>query len=110
MMMNHKVVKIIEQVHQAQGPEIMALWLQDMYLQLEFSPEAARLLIREQGLDSPERLRVLTDKNVNDIFNAVRKPGGTNADGTSNRKQQVAVTWQVQWSPSKNTSDNIMGL
>ena len=43
-------------MHRAQGPEIMASWLQDMYIKLEFSPEAAMLLIREQGLDSPERL------------------------------------------------------
>ena len=42
----------------------MALWFQDMYIQLGFSPKAAKLLVRDQGLDSPERLRVLTDKNV----------------------------------------------
>ena len=52
----------------------MALWLQDMYLQLRFSPEAARLLIREHGLDSHERLRVLTDKNIHDICPAARTP------------------------------------
>ena len=69
--MNHKVK--IERVHQAQGPGIMALWLQDMYLWLGFSSDAVRLLIREQGLHSPERLRVLTDKNVNDICNVMRK-------------------------------------
>ena len=54
-------------VHKAQGPEIMVLWLQDMYVRLGFSPKAAKLLVREQGLDSPERLHVLTNKNVNDI-------------------------------------------
>ena len=62
-----------------------------MYLWLRFSPEAARLLIRVQGLDSPERLRVFTDKNVDDICNVVRKPGGKNDDGTPNREQQVSV-------------------
>ena len=35
----------------------MALWLQDMYLLLGLSSEADRLLVKEQGLDSPERLR-----------------------------------------------------
>ena len=62
-----------------------------MYLQLGFNSEAARLLIREQGLDSPERLEVLTDKNINDICNVMRKPGSKNADGTPNRGQQVSV-------------------
>ena len=59
-----------------------ASWLQDMYLWLEFSPEAARLFIREQGLVSPKRLRVFTNKNVDDICNVMRKPGVKNADGT----------------------------
>ena len=45
----------------------MALWLQDRYLQFGFSPKAAKLLIREQGLDSPEKLRVFADKNVDYI-------------------------------------------
>ena len=39
---------------------------QDMYVWLGLSPKAAKLLVREQGLDSPEMLRVLT-KNVDDI-------------------------------------------
>ena len=65
-----------------------------MCLQLGFSSEAARLLIREQGLDSLERLRVLVDKNVDDICNVMRKPGGKNAHGTPNRGQQVSVIAQ----------------
>ena len=65
-----------------------------MYIWLGFSPEAAKLLISEQRLDSPDRLRVLTDKNVDDIFNVVRRPGGKNADGTPNRGQQVSVIAQ----------------
>ena len=52
---------------QVQGPDIMALKLKDMYTQLGFSLKAAKLLIRKQGLDIPDRLRVLTDKNVDDI-------------------------------------------
>ena len=63
-------------------------------MQLRFSPEAVRLLIREQGLDIPERLRVLTNKNVNDICNFVRKLGGKNSNGTRNRRQQVSVIAQ----------------
>ena len=55
MMPWDKYVGIL-QVHRAQGPDIMASKLQDMYIQLGFSPRAAKLLIREQGLDSPERL------------------------------------------------------
>ena len=73
----------------------MASKLQDMYIQLGFSPKAAKLLIREQGLDNPDRLRVLTDKNVDDICNVMRKPGSKNADGTPNRVQQVSVIAQV---------------
>ena len=64
-----------------------------MYIQLGFSPKAAKLLIREQGLDSPERLKVLTDKNYN-ICNVMRKPGGKNTDGTPDRGQQVSVIAQ----------------
>ena len=65
-----------------------------MYLLLRFNPEAARLLVREQGLDSPERLRVLTNKNVDDICNIMRKPGSMNTDGTPNRGQQVLAKAQ----------------
>ena len=46
------------------------------------------------NVDSPERLRVLTDKNVNDIYNVMGKPGGKNADGTPDRGQQVLVIAQ----------------
>ena len=53
-----------------------------MYDWLGFNPKAAKLLIREQGLDSPETLIVLTNKNVDDICNVVRKSGDKNADGT----------------------------
>ena len=67
----------------------MALWLQDMY-----GPKAAKLLIREQGLDSPERLQVLTDKNVADIYNVVRKLGGKNANGMPNIGQQISAIVQ----------------
>ena len=72
----------------------MALWLQGMYLWLGCSPKASKLLIREQGLDSPGRLRVLTNKNVNDICNVMREPGGKNANGMPNRGQQVSVIAQ----------------
>ena len=70
------------------------MWLQDMYIQLGFTPKAAKLLIREQGLDSPERLQVLTDKNVDDICNVMRKPGGKNANGMPDRGQQVSIIAQ----------------
>ena len=86
-MMPWEQYKGILWVHRAQGPEIMALKLQDMYTLLGYSPEAAKL-------DSPDRLRVLTDKNVDDICNVVRKPGGKNADGTPDRGQQVSVIAQ----------------
>ena len=57
----------------------MASWLQDMYIRLGFSPKAVKLIVRKQGLDSPEKQRVLTDKNVDDICNAMRKLGSKNA-------------------------------
>ena len=65
-----------------------------MYVQLGFSPKAAKLLVREKGLDNPHRLRILTDKNIDDICNVVKKPGGRNAYGTPNRGQQVSVIAQ----------------
>ena len=72
----------------------MALWLKDMYLLVIFSSETARLLIIEQGLDSPKGLQVLTDKNFDDICNVMRKPDGKNANGMPNRGQQVSVIAQ----------------
>ena len=65
--------------------------LQDLYILLGFSPKAAKLLIREYELDSHERLRVLTNTNVDDICNVMRKPGGKNAYGMLDSGQQVAV-------------------
>ena len=66
-----------------QRPEIMATWLQDMYLQLGLSSEEVRLFVRRKGPDSLERLS--SNNNVDDIYNVVGKPGGKNADGTLNR-------------------------
>ena len=65
-----------------------------MYIWLGFSPEAAKLLFREQELGCPKRLQVFTDKNVNNICNIVSKPVGKNADGTSDREQQVSTIAQ----------------
>ena len=65
-----------------------------MYIWLGFSPKAAKLLIREQGLDSPEILRVLVDKNVNDNCNFMRKPGNKNANVMPDKGQQVSVIAQ----------------
>ena len=45
-------------------------------MQLRFSSGAARLLIRGQEIDNSERIRALTDKNVDDICNVMRKLGG----------------------------------
>ena len=69
----------------------MALKLQNMYVWLGFSPKATKLLVREQGLDNPDRLRVLINNNVKDIYNVMRNPGSKNADGMPNRGQQVSV-------------------
>ena len=90
-MMPWEQYKGILQVHGVQRPEIMASKLQDLYTWLGFSSKAAKLLVREKGLVSPDRLRVLTDKNVDDICNVTRKPGSKNADGMPNRGQQVLV-------------------
>ena len=49
------------------------------------------MFVREQGLDSPKRLNVLTNKNVNGICNVMRKPGGKNAIGMHNKVQQISV-------------------
>ena len=84
----------IQWVHREQGYVIMASCLQDMYIKLGFSLKAAKLLVTEQQLDSPDRLRVLTKKNVINICNIVRKPGSKNANGTCDRGQQVTVIAQ----------------
>ena len=65
-----------------------------MYLWLGFSSETASLLVREQWLDSPERLRVFTDENVNDICNVMRKPGSKNANEMPDRGQQASALAQ----------------
>ena len=78
--------KVFSGYIESKDVEIMALWLQDMYIVLGFSPEAVKLLFREQGLDSPERLRVLTNKNVDDICNVTWKPCGKNANRMPNRR------------------------
>ena len=72
----------------------MASWLQDMYLQLGFSAKLAKLLVRKQGLDCPERLRALTDKNVDGICNVMRKPCSKNVNRMTERRQQVSVIVQ----------------
>ena len=72
----------------------MVSWLQDIYFQLGFSSEAARLLIREQGLDSPERFRLFIDKNVSDICIVIRKIGSKNANRTLDRGQLILVIAQ----------------
>ena len=90
----YETLRYLEQGHQEQGPDVMASWLQDLFIQLGFSPEAAKLFIREQELDSLVRLRVLTDKNVDDICTVMRKPGCKNANGTPDRGQQVSVIAQ----------------
>ena len=72
----------------------MVFKLQDMYIWLEFSHKAAKLLVREQGLDNLDTMRFLTDKNLDDICNVVRKPGSKNANGMPDREQQVSVIAQ----------------
>ena len=52
------------------------------------------MLVREQGVDSHERLSVFTYKNIDDICNVLRKPGGKNANWTPDRGQQVSVIAQ----------------
>ena len=72
----------------------MALWLKDMYLWLGLSPEAAKLLVREQELYSPDSLRDLRDNNVNDICNHMRKPDRKYANKMPYREQHVSVITQ----------------
>ena len=60
-------------------------------MQLRFSSKTARLLVREQGLESPERFRVLTDKNVDDIYNVLKKSGIKNPNKMPKKGQHVSV-------------------
>ena len=55
------------------GFEMMAFKLEAMYAWLGFSHDTAKELIQEQGMDNPNRLRALTNKNVDDICNIIRK-------------------------------------
>ena len=64
----------------------------DLAIWIQF--EAARLLVREEELDSPERFRELMDNNVDDTCNVMRKPSGKNANKTPDRGQQVSVIAQ----------------
>ena len=47
--------------------------------------------MKNQGLNSPERLNVHADKNIDDICNVMKKPGCKNANKMHNRGQQVSV-------------------
>ena len=68
----------------------MASWLQDMYLWLDLVPKQPDCFVREQGLDSHDRLRLM-DKNVDDICNVVRKPGSKNANIMPNRDNRFQL-------------------
>ena len=85
----------------------MASWVYDMYIQLGFSPKAVKVLIREQGLESPERLQVLSDNNVDNICNVMRK----NGDGMPDRGQQVSVIDQenLKLDKQKNLKNLALG-
>ena len=65
-----------------------------IYVWLGFSPKAAKMLARVQRQDSTERLKVLTNKIINDILNVMKKPDSKNADGMPDRVQQVPVITQ----------------
>ena len=65
----------------AQGPDIMALWLQEMSFWLGIKPKVAHLLIREQSQGNSDKLYDLTDEDFANICN-IRKPDGKNANET----------------------------
>ena len=69
----------------------------EMYKQLEFSPKAANILVKEQGLNSPDRLHVLTDKNVYDICNVFKMSGTMNANGTPTEGIQCQMWCKKIW-------------
>ena len=48
------------------------------------------MLVREHGLNSPDRLQALNDKNVDDICDVMKKPGGKNANRMPDKGQQVS--------------------
>ena len=65
-----------------------------MFLQLRFWHHVTKLLVRIEGLVRQDRLHFHTDKNVDDVFNIIRKPGDKNTDVMLNRGQQDAVIAQ----------------
>ena len=66
--------------------EIFACKLEVMCAWLGFTCNAARVLVHENGLNSPVRLRVLNHKNLDYTCNVVRKPGGKSAHSSPKRE------------------------
>ena len=50
--------------------------------------------IQSQSRDSPDKLRLLTAKKVNDICNVMKKPGSKSAERMLDRGQLVSVIAQ----------------
>ena len=67
----------------------------------------ARVLIHEPCLDSPDRLRVLMDKNVDDICSILRKPGDKSANGSPNKVYQICYDSGEPEACSHSTSSEV---
>ena len=56
--------------------------------------EGLVLLLSSCSSSAPKRFRLFTDKNVDGIFNVMRKPGNKNANRSPDREKQVSVIAQ----------------
>ena len=52
--------------------------------------------IQSQGLDCSERQRVLTNKNLDDIYNVIRKSGSKNANEISDRLKAISFSHSLE--------------
>ena len=75
----------IHHVYKKHGSDIMTCKLKAMHVRLGFIHDAARVLVHKQGLDSPDRLRVLSNVSVDDICSIIRKSDGKNANSSPDR-------------------------
>ena len=62
---------------------VEAASIQTMLECMGFTPEAARLVTGDQGIDSVDELRNLDDDKASNLCRVLRRPGGTNAAGAA---------------------------
>ena len=57
-------------------PSTIIIEMEEMFLRLGFSQTVAMKLLDDQGIDSPQTLASLSDKDIATICNMIRRAGG----------------------------------